>query len=130
MSVLGSPSLRRIMAAFLTVALLFSIGEEVIADVHDGGATHAEVDRATGISHAPDDGAAAGPAHVLQQESAPAESDHTVHVCHCSHVHGAVVTLAAATPRLSFFRFAAPFAMSAAPLAAVVLDRTTRPPIA
>src|SRR5690349_1195508 len=78
---------RTVLTVLLTLAIGFTLAEEVVADVHDGGATHAEIDRATGVNHADEQGEA-GAAFHSDPAGGPAESDHPAHVCHCTHAHG------------------------------------------
>lgn len=122
-------AVRRLLTFVLTFALAVSLAEEGIADVHDGDATHSEIDRATGVTHAshPDRPSAA---HTLDQgeSSIPESPDHPVHVCHCTHVHLAVVTVP--TSELDTVEHSEP-ALPAREdtLPIVALDRWTPPPI-
>lgn len=97
--------LRRFTALLLMLCLAFFSGEALVADVHDGDATAAELQQ---------DGASHGGAHVAhagtagRDEAAQAAAVHaedggrstrddgrpvhTQHVCHCVHAHGAVDT--------------------------------------
>ena len=52
MAFLRSPRIRRAIGLLLAWCFVVAAVEAPIADVHDGGATHAEVDRVTGESHA------------------------------------------------------------------------------
>ena len=115
------------VATTLVVAfsLLFSLGEEVIADVHDGGATRAEVARITGATQQA--GSSLASHHV--DSSAPTTSDHSVHVCHCSHVHGGVVAMTSLEPAvlLPAVERVAVFTSRRPP--ATALEFPSRPPI-
>ena len=96
--------LRRFTALLLMLCLGFFSVEALVADVHDGDATAAELQQ---------DGASHGGAHVAhagiagQDEAAQAAVHaedggrstrddgrpvHTQHVCHCVHAHGVVDT--------------------------------------
>lgn len=94
--------LRRLTACVLALCFgLFTV-EALLADVHDGDATHEELVRADGagdhaafhVAH----GDTRDTAHVGAQadapdnhpgERAPGQSEHGQHACHCAHVHGA-----------------------------------------
>ena len=76
--------LRRLIALLLLLASGASIAEARIADVHDGDATHAELQEYDAVvAHA--DGQ---PADDTDHRSEPARSGHAQHTCHCIHVHG------------------------------------------
>ncbi len=93
--------LRRLTACVLALCFGMFTAEALLADVHDGDATHEELVRADGagdhaathVSH----GDTQDAAHVGAQadvpddhpgERAPGHSGHTQHACHCVHVHG------------------------------------------
>ena len=99
MHLLRRASVRRLLTMVLAFALAVSLAEEGVADVHDGDATHAEIDRATGVSHA-SHSETPGARHAVDPAGSPAPpgSDHPVHVCHCTHAHLGVV--AVSTPDL------------------------------
>jgi hypothetical protein len=129
MHVFRRAAARRLLSFLLAFALAVSLGEEGIADVHDGDATHAELDRATGVSHA---------THLESKSSldmvdrgqipTPERSDHPVHVCHCTHAHLGLV--AVSSPQVGTFEHSeppVPGQVDIIPL--VVLDLWTPPPI-
>jgi len=125
MARLRHPGVRRIIAALLTWCFVFAVAEVRIADVHDGDASHAEVDLLTGTSHATQD--------VLGGHHGPASSadggDHALHVCHCTHTHAGV--LAASGMNLPVREQALPERMAADLLPpTVALDPPTHPPTA
>ena len=91
MVVLRFPRLRRTLALLLTWCFLLATLEAPVADVHDGGASHAEVDRVTGEPHA-DHAHAFG--HGSPDQPVPDPSDHPVHVCHCTHAHAGLLEMA------------------------------------
>jgi hypothetical protein len=78
---------RRILTLLLGLALVASLGESGIADVHDGDATHAELDRATGASHESHATGSLAEQPADRDATSPGGPDHPVHVCHCIHVH-------------------------------------------
>lgn len=61
--------------------------EALLADVHDGDATHEELVRVDGDRHA-EQHAVADAGHA-PGERAPGEQGHSEHACHCVHAHGA-----------------------------------------
>lgn len=117
--------LRRFAAALLGVLLFFGCVEPLVADVHDGDASGAEVAAVLGTAFgAPFGGAvsvedrgddlgvpsgcvAAGPTQEGRRDGAPQDGApaHAFHVCHCAHAHGGMLTerfvLAVAERRVS-----------------------------
>lgn len=80
--------LRRLVALVLMLCFGLFTAEALLADVHDGDATHAELVRVDGDRHvAEHDGASAVGGHH-SDERAPGESGHAQHACHCVHAHG------------------------------------------
>ncbi len=80
---------RRVISFIVLLCFgLFSL-ETVVADVHDGDATAAEIAQAT----AGPDNAESGP-----QSGEPAQetTSHEMHVCHCIHAHGGLKAMAMA----------------------------------
>lgn len=78
--------LRRL--ASLVLALCFGLfsAESLVADVHDGDATHAELVSAAQVAgHVPH---ADGESAPGQHERGPDQSGHPLHACHCAHAHG------------------------------------------
>ncbi len=124
MTALRSPGIQRVVALLLVLCFALVTVEAPIADVHDGGATHAEVDRVTGDSHA-HHGVAFG--EGLSDRSSPRHSDHPVHVCHCTHAHASV--LATVHVELRVWERIVPITVSSevTPLA-IALDPPTHPP--
>ena len=88
MLLLRPPRTKRFMALVLTSCLCLAAVEAPIADVHDGGATHAELDQVTGASHADHGGEID---RRIPEGTTPGPSDHPVHVCHCTHAHFGVL---------------------------------------
>lgn len=84
-----TPWLRRLTAAAFAVGFVVFMGEQLVADVHDGHAPGSAEATATAVAAAvsPADGSPA------RQQSAPAghptESggSHAIHVCHDAHAH-------------------------------------------
>lgn len=114
---LRSPRVRRIVALLLLWAFAFAGLEAPIADVHDGDATHAEVDRATGERHSGHESAGRG-----SSPSGPESSDHPVHVCHCVHAHTGVLAAPSVelrtverTVHITALTVLAPFAVALTP---------------
>ena len=134
--------LRRFTALLLMLCLaLFSV-EALVADVHDGDATAAELQR---------DGASHGGAHVAhagttgRDEAAqaavhddaggqPTRDDgrpvHTQHVCHCVHAHGAVDTAREASDVPALPDASAPVARPMRMPPSLEREPQLRPPIA
>ena len=93
--------LRRLTACLLALCFGLFTAEALLADVHDGDATHEELVRTDGtdghaVAHVAH-GDTPDAAHVGAQadtpddhpgERAPGQSGHTQHSCHCVHVHG------------------------------------------
>lgn len=93
--------LRRLTACVLALCFGLFTAEALLADVHDGDATHEELMRADGAgdhqaSHVAH-GDSTDTAHADGQaesssghpgERAPGQSGHSQHSCHCVHVHG------------------------------------------
>ena len=126
MATLRSPRLRRVIGLLLAWCFAFAAIEAPIADVHDGGATHAEVDQVTGESHADHGGAIA---HQTPDRPASGSSDHPVHVCHCTHAHAGM--LAIANVELPLWERIVPLAVVPVMTPpARALDPPIRPPIA
>ena len=71
--------LRRAVAVLLAIAFVGFSAETLIADVHDGDASAAEL-----AAYAD------APASGTVPDSSPAQDEHAVHVCHCVHAHGGV----------------------------------------
>lgn len=125
MAALRSLRVKRAIASLLIWCFAFAALEVPIADVHDGDATHAEVDRVTGASHA-DHGRLTD--DQTPERPAPGSSDHPVHVCHCTHAHAGMLAL----PRvdLPVWEHGVPLAVAPeVPPPAVALAPPTHPPI-
>jgi hypothetical protein len=127
MGVFRLPSLQRLVLLVLLLGLVGSLGERGIADVHDGGATHGEVDRATGISH--DSHHTGVVDHPSSETGTPESSDHAAHVCHCSHSHTGVVSVPAALASVLSSTHREPLLSDQRP-ASVSVAPSLRPPIA
>ncbi len=97
MAVLRTSRIRRLIALLLTWCFALAVFEAPIADVHDGGASHAEIDRVTGASHADHADVVGVISHAVPDAPAPDASDHPVHVCHCTHAHAGLL----ATPHVA-----------------------------
>lgn len=126
MAYLRSPRTRRLVALLLTWCFTFAAFEAPIADVHDGGATHAELDQVTGESHADHAGVLGAPS---SDEPVPGSSDHPVHVCHCTHPHTGVLTAPHVELQIFEHLIHEAIASDATP-PTVVLDLPIDPPIA
>lgn len=96
-----SALLRRLTASALALSFGLYTAEALLADTHDGDATHEELARVDGagehvqfhVSHgdAPDAVRAGAQADDPDQhpgERAPGQSGHEQHACHCMHMHG------------------------------------------
>lgn len=79
--------LRRLVALVLMLCFGLFTAEALLADVHDGDATHEELVRVDGDRHA--ELHAAADADHAPGERAPDEQGHSEHACHCVHAHGA-----------------------------------------
>lgn len=116
--------LRALHALLLLIGFAISMAEAGVADVHDGDAPHAEVDRVTGIAHS--DHAA-----TLETDGSTGEGSepsHPFHVCHCVHAHIGVVA-DRQLPSHFDLPSTAPFRESAPRLIERDLDHWTPPPI-
>ena len=117
--------LRRLIAMLLFLASGASIAEARIADVHDGDATHAELQQYDAVVAHVDE----QPTDDANHRSEPARSGHAQHTCHCIHVHGGwLATEVSGEP-------VAPTAAAATPdhvdsPGSVVMTPRLRPPIA
>ena len=93
--------IRRLTACLLMLCSGLFSAEALLADVHDGDATHGELVRADGAGDHAAVHVAHGDAPEAVQvgaqpdapddhpgERAPGQSGHTQHSCHCVHVHG------------------------------------------
>ena len=126
MAPLRSSRVRRFVELLLVWSFAFGAIEAPIADVHDGGAPHAEIDQVTGQSHSDHENVIGEQA---SDRSGTGSSDHPVHVCHCTHAHAGV--LATARVELRVFERALHEAVaSEVRPPAVALDPPTYPPIA
>lgn len=98
--VLRSVLLRRVTACVLALSFSLYTVEALLADTHDGDATHEELARADGagehaafhIAHGDEPstarlGAQAATPEEHPGERAPGDSGHSQHACHCMHVH-------------------------------------------
>jgi hypothetical protein len=93
--------MRRAVAAFIGVVFILSCGEALIADACDGDATavaiaehaasSAELGQASRESDVPM-GTLSSRDDVQGGTSAPARP-HGIHICHCTHAHGGMLTL-------------------------------------
>lgn len=107
---------------------LFTV-EALLADVHDGDATHEELVRVDGDRHAELHPALATDAGRPPGERESGEPGHSEHACHCVHAHGIwspapvaqVATTVAATE---------PPGLLALELPSPALEPHLRPPIA
>ena len=115
---------RRLVAVILLLAFGATVAEAGMADVHDGDATHSELQRyAAVVAHA------ATPADTAPHPGEPTRSGHTQHTCHCTHVHfGWVVSTVFLWPPV-FVEVAPPRGPLNSELS-VVLSPQLRPPIA
>ncbi len=109
--------MRRLAAALALGVLAFGSLEPLAADIHDGDA-------------APASAVAAASAEDPGTQSEPAAPAHKMHLCHCTHVHGAS-TLASAEVRVvvSLVDETAPRRPLLA-LSSVTRDGLMRPPAA
>ena len=96
--------LRRLVALVLMLCFGLFTAEALLADVHDGDATHAELVRVDGDRHAErhaGEVTSAPDPEPVPGERAPGETGHSQHACHCVHAHGvwspALTVLASAT---------------------------------
>lgn len=93
--------IRRLTACLLMLCSGLFSAEALLADVHDGDATHGELVRADGAGDHAAVHVAHGDAPEAVQvgaqpdapddhpgERAPGQSGHAQHACHCAHVHG------------------------------------------
>jgi hypothetical protein len=81
--------LRRLVALVLMLCFGLFTAEALLADVHDGDATHEELVRVDGDQHATEHAITGAGADELPGERAPDEQGHSEHACHCVHAHGA-----------------------------------------
>jgi hypothetical protein len=125
MRVVRGTRLRTLLATLLVASMLFSIGELMVADVHDGDAAPAEL-----ASSSSPDAAPITLASGTESSTDPSQPEHTYHVCHCSHAHGGMLigaTHSAVRPPVAF---TTGFGMIAAANTSLVASPPTRPPIA
>lgn len=92
--------LRRLTACVLALTFGLYTAEALLADTHDGDATHEELARVDGardhaefhLAHGDEVnesqlGARVDTSDNYPGERAPGESGHAQHACHCAHVH-------------------------------------------
>lgn len=124
--------LRRLTALVLALCFGLFTAEALVADVHDGDATHAELAQFAGaVAHvdAPAGGHADGPGDH-PGERAPGQSGHAQHACHCVHAHaGWWAPVAAAIPTPAPYALTVPGSSATMP-ASLGREPQLRPPIA
>lgn len=133
---------RRLMAFVLALSLGPSMGEAMLADVHDGDATHEELVRVDGAKEhsafhdahgdAPEVSQIAAQSqasHPHQGERAPGQSGHEQHVCHHAHTHGGWPKAAPATATSSAVKHVPPVAFGDRALMSCESEPQLRPPI-
>lgn len=81
--------LRRLVALALMLCFGLFTAEALLADVHDGDATHEELVRVDGERHVDQHAATAAGVEHAPGERIPGKSGHAQHACHCTHAHGA-----------------------------------------
>lgn|SRR5688572_8831755 len=79
--------LRRLVALILMLCLGLFTAESLLADVHDGDATHEELVRVDGERHAEQHSSATADTEQVPDERDPGEQGHSLHACHCVHAH-------------------------------------------
>ena len=82
------PLIRRLTSAFLAVVFMGFSAETLIADVHDGDASAAEIQALSGLAAI--DGQAA-PSSETPSPPDDSSSGHSAHACHCVHAHGGLL---------------------------------------
>ena len=105
-----------------------SIGELMVADVHDGDASEAELASISRLD------APTTPATQVSADSEGAtetsQPEHTSHVCHCTHAHGGLATASISAPIRSAIAFESGFRAVQAPKTTSLAGPPTPPPIA
>jgi hypothetical protein len=91
-----APRRRTLLTALVVASMSLSMVEVMVADVHDGDATEAELSSLSPFE-------AQSPSTVpvaanSERGEDPSQPEHTRHVCHCIHAHGVMVTTALFTP--------------------------------
>lgn len=125
MRVVRGTRLRTLLATLVVASMLFSIGELMVADVHDGDAPAAEL-----ASPSSPDAAPSTLASGAESSTDPSQPEHTYHVCHCSHAHGGMLIVATHSPGRPLVASTTGFGVVAAANTSLVTGPPTRPPIA
>jgi hypothetical protein len=123
-----APRLRTLLTALVVASMSLSIGELMVADVHDGDASEAELSSLSQF-----DTQATSTAQVAADSetgSDPSQPEHTSHVCHCTHAHGGMVTASATAPARSAVAFETGFRGLQTPKTTALAGPPTPPPIA
>ena len=82
------PLVRRLTSAFLALVFMGFTAETLIADVHDGDASAAEIEAISGGAAMGANEAPSSPTPFVPDESS---SGHSAHACHCVHAHGGLL---------------------------------------
>jgi hypothetical protein len=123
-----APRLRTLLTALVVASMSLSIGELMVADVHDGDASEAEL---ASISQLDAEPPAASPVATEPQGSSDSsQPEHTSHVCHCTHAHGGLATASISAPTRSAIAFESGFRAVQAPKTTSLAGPPTPPPIA
>ena len=102
--------------------------EALVADVHDGDATHAELVRIDGEQHADRHAVAAADVDHLPGERGPGEDGHAQHACHCVHAHGAWYSALSVDPAATVTVATTPPALNVYGVPNPALEPRLRPP--
>ena len=122
--------LRRLVALVLMLCFGLFTAEALMADVHDGDATHEELVRVDGDRHVEQHAAAATDGDHTPREPASGEPAHSEHACHCVHTHGAWLPMHAALTTATVIVASRQPAQRADRPASPALESHLRPPIA
>lgn len=117
--------LRRFIAVILLLAFGATVAEAGMPDVHDGDATHSEMQRYDAVVAHTD----AAPAVPDGHPDEPMSSGHAQHSCHCAHAHFGWLEVAVVMWPAVFDVATSPSGRIDAPVSAVCSPHL-RPPIA
>lgn len=117
--------LRRLIAVILLLAFGATVAEAGLPDVHDGDATHSELQRYDAVVAHTD----AAPSVPDRHPGEPTSSGHAQHSCHCAHAHFGWLDVAVVMWPAVFGVATSPSGRTDAPVSAVRSPHL-RPPIA